>query len=103
MKIKANENSLEKSVYKRAIKEGWCCFKFTPDGKKGYPDRLFYWPVKTGFAKHFAFVELKRKYKEPTALQLLRISELKAQGIHASWADNIEDVFCFLDTIKKLY
>ena len=67
----------------------WCddhnvlFIKFTPFGEKGWPDRIAIFP-----GGHTLWVELKRKGKEPTALQGYRLNQLANLGSYTNWFDN---------------
>ena len=86
----AAEEVLEAMVTKWADDAGVINMKFTPDGQRGWPDRIF---MKHG---RVAFIEFKAVGDIPRKLQELRIAQLKDEGIPALWTDNYRDAIKFL-------
>jgi len=79
------ESSIESKFKTYVESRGGVCLKLTPEGQKGWPDRLVVYE-----GGHF-FIELKRKGKEPRKLQWYRINKLKRMRHAAFWTDNIEE------------
>lgn len=86
-KLEADE---EKTILKWCKSNGVFFIKFTPMGEKGWPDRIAIFP-----GGGHVWVELKRRGKEPRALQFHRIENLRKQGAVAVWYDNAEDCIEF--------
>jgi hypothetical protein len=84
------ESVLEARVVFWALGEGMLTFKFTPQGQRGWPDRLF---IHNGLC---AFVEMKAVQDKPRKLQEFNISILNEHGTPAIWTDNYEEAIKFL-------
>lgn len=85
------EKDIEKKLKLWAKARGIICIKYTPQGEKGWPDRIFVLPRGT-----HVWLELKRKGEEPTPLQYYRLEQLRDQGAIAYWSD------CWLDACDYL-
>lgn len=71
------------SVY--AESRGWFEVKIMQTSKRGFPDRFY---ARKG---RIVLVEYKAPGEKPTAQQLKRHSELRAQGVEVHVIDNLED------------
>ena len=85
---RAAEATLEKRVTQWCVEQGVMTFKFTPAGRRGWPDRQFI------FQGRVCFIEFKAVKERPKALQLHCIELLNDAGIPAiytsSYAESIE-------------
>ena len=79
------ESQIEKEVCLWAKAQGILPVKFTPMGETGWPDRIFFRHGRT------MLIEFKAPGKPLRPLQKLRIDQLRQQGIHAEYHDNLED------------
>lgn len=77
------EAKIEDEARRLARKHGIYTRKFTSPGHTGVPDRLFI------FEGIVLFIEFKAEGEEPDPLQAREIRKLMAQGVLATWADNM--------------
>jgi hypothetical protein len=75
------EKDIEGNVVRWAAKRGFLTLK-VKFADIGYPDRLFISPK-----GHTIFIEFKVPGKKPDPIQNFRLSQLRARGIPAYWAD----------------
>jgi Holliday junction resolvase len=69
------EQQIQTKIIKQLTKEGWLCLKIIKLSASGYPDLLCHRDGET------MYIEVKRHIGKLSALQELRISELRAKGI----------------------
>lgn len=74
------EAHVEQYLYRQIKKLGGMCLKFT-SGITGVPDRIVILDGKT------VFIEAKAPGKDPTKLQLFRMSQMRAAGAHVRVID----------------
>jgi hypothetical protein len=68
------ERDIEKYLVKKIKGIGGLCYKFQSPGNAGVPDRICI------IAGRVFFVELKAPTKKPTALQAVKIKEIRERG-----------------------
>ena len=84
---KKAESSIEKSACAKAFQRyGVRSFKMNGPGRRGNPDRLFYWRE-----RNLLFIEFKRPGEEPEPLQLHVHHILRDCGFQVEVCDNVED------------
>ncbi len=88
------ESQIETKLVAYCRKAGLLTYKFSSPSHRGVPDRII---LGNG---RVMFLELKAPGKEPTALQQRTGDEMRAAGIHWTWADSyssakdaVEDFF----------
>jgi len=69
------EQQIQTKIIKQLTKEGWLCLKIIKLSASGYPDLLCHRDGET------MYIEVKRPVGKLSALQELRILELRAKGI----------------------
>lgn len=79
------EASIEKSVCRYAKGLGVLAIKFSPMGRRGWPDRIFLYKGRV------LFIEFKAPGKKATPLQANAMEKLKAEGFDVFLADNARD------------
>ncbi len=92
------EAKIEDTVCKYAKRRGFYTRKFSSPAHRGVPDRLFI--SRTG--GHVFFIEFKAPGKEPTALQLRELDEIRGRGGNAYWVDNALDGKKIIDSYDAL-
>jgi hypothetical protein len=85
-----SESVVEGQVVKWCVEQGIICFKFTPQGRRGWPDRQFICEGRV------AFIEFKAVGDKPRPLQAHCLRLLNDAGIPAIWSDNFEESIKFL-------
>jgi len=81
---------IENETVNRAEAAGYEARKVSWVGRRGGPDRLF---IRPGRA---VFIEFKAPGEEPTAQQQKELDRLRAAGLDATWADNVDDALRIL-------
>jgi hypothetical protein len=84
------ESQVEKRLRTLVEAEGGLCKKWVCPGWDGAPDRIV---ILHGVTY---FTEMKAPGRYPTALQRLRLDELRAAGALAGWLGSYEDVERFM-------
>ena len=69
------EQQIQTKIIKQLTKEGWLCLKIIKLSASGYPDLLCHRNGET------MYIEVKRPVGKLSALQQLRIAELREKGI----------------------
>jgi Holliday junction resolvase len=69
------EQQIQTKIIKQLTKEGWLCLKIIKLSASGYPDLLCHRNGET------MYIEVKRPVGKLSALQELRIKELREKGI----------------------
>ena len=90
------ESVVEKKVCAWAVEQGIMTFKFTPAGRRGWPDRQFI------FDGRCAFIEFKAEGETIRPLQLHCLELLHDAGIPAIWTSKYEESIEFLTKVFKL-
>lgn len=88
------EAAVENYLVAAVLALGGICIKFR-GSEAGWPDRLVVLP-----GGLVGFIELKRPGQTPRPLQLHRIKQLLARGVHATWADSFQAVDEFLKGLR---
>jgi hypothetical protein len=83
--FKTTESKIEKKVVEWCRKNGVLNYKFASPSNRGVPDRVLMFKGKV------MFLELKRPGNEPTALQDMNMTKIRAAGVWATWANSYED------------
>lgn len=89
------ETALENAVVKWATTRGIICLKLTPDGQRGWPDRMF---ILRG---RVAFIEFKAAGEELRDLQKHRIAQLAGENMNVTWGSDYATLIAWLG--KTLY
>ncbi len=89
------EKEIERALVKEVKKLGGLCLKFNSLSMTGIPDRIV---LLSG--GRLAFVELKRKGKNPRPLQLKRIKDLKNLGFKCFIIDDLTGVKKLTDEMR---
>ncbi len=89
------EKDIEKKLREEVNKMQGIAYKFTSPGNSGVPDRLVLLPN-----GRIYFVELKRPGKEPTKLQRMQISRIRALGFDVRVIDTMQKVEGFIHEIQ---
>jgi len=89
------EAAVEGKVVKWACNRDIICLKLTPDGQRGWPDRMF---ILRG---RVAFIEFKAAGEELRDLQKHRIDRLMEEGIAVTWGSDYDTLIAWLG--KTLY
>jgi hypothetical protein len=84
------ESYVENQVVRWCVEQGIMTFKFTPAGRRGWPDRQFICEGKV------AFIEFKARGERPRPLQEHCLRLLREANIPAIWTDNYEEAIQFL-------
>jgi hypothetical protein len=84
------ESVVEKKVSGWAVEQGILTFKFTPQGQRGWPDRMFIYEGRC------AFVEFKAEGEPLRPLQAHRIQLLNDASIPTIWTSRYEESIEFL-------
>jgi hypothetical protein len=84
------ESSIEHKVNMWAMSHRVLSFKFTPDGVRGLPDRIF---LHNG---RVCFIEFKATGGKPTPLQEFYLNMLREEHIDATCCDNYDDAIGFI-------
>jgi hypothetical protein len=84
MSKRALEKSLEEKGCDYAESRGWFQCKFVSPSINAMPDRFH---MRKG---RVVFIEYKREDEVPTAQQLKRHRDLRAQGAEVYWVDNLQ-------------
>lgn len=82
-----SEKWLEKQLSRRVKETGGLCLKYSNPIVTGFPDRLILYP-----GGLVLWAELKSRGKEPTPLQLHRITQLRRLGFKVWVCDSPETV-----------
>tara|TARA_R110002020_G_scaffold472424_1_gene700421 strand:+ start:14589 stop:14870 length:282 start_codon:yes stop_codon:yes gene_type:complete len=80
------ESQLEGKLAKYAKSKGCLTYKFSSPANRGVPDRIFIGP--TG---KVLFMEIKAPGKEPTALQMMHINQIREHKGLATWTSDFEN------------
>jgi hypothetical protein len=95
--VRVLENKIERAVVRYALhKYGVESLKMTPQGSRGYPDRIFLfpqWPL---------WLEFKRLGEEPKKLQYKRIEQLEELSYEVYWTNDEKDGKYLIDYYAKL-
>jgi hypothetical protein len=67
------------------LRYGVIGLKLTPDGRAGFPDRIFLVP-----GGQPVLIEFKRSGEEPRALQDYYLGQLRQLGYDVHWTDSVE-------------
>ncbi len=89
------EKEIEKKVNTYARETGWLQYKFVSPGKRGVPDRMYFY---TG---HTLMIEYKSLGAKATALQEKEMRLLRRAGIHCYVIDNVTEGKDVLDQLRK--
>lgn len=89
------EKDIEKKLREEVNKMQGIAYKFKSPGNSGVPDRLVLLPN-----GRIYFVELKRPGKEPTKLQRMQISRIRALGFDVRVIDTMQKVEGFIHEIQ---
>jgi hypothetical protein len=84
------ESYVEHKVSAWCVEHGILTLKFTPDGQRGWPDRIF---IRDG---RVAFIEFKADGEEPRPLQMHRMQMLRDANIPVIWTNHFEEAIKFL-------
>ena len=90
------EKDIEKYLVKRVKEIGGKAYKWVSTNYAGVPDRIVFLP-----RGKIIFVELKAPGKVPTALQELRIKELRDLGNTVMVLDSKQGVDLFIDWVTQ--
>lgn len=82
-----SEKALERYLVERVKSLGGVCLKYSNPGMVGYPDRICLLP-----GGRVLWVELKSKGEKPTAIQLIRHSQMSAIGHSVHVCDSRESI-----------
>ena len=80
-----SEKWLERELCRRVKELGGVALKYSSATRTGYPDRVCLLPEGVT-----VWVELKSKGKHPTALQSMRIADMRALGSAVHVVDSVE-------------
>lgn len=80
------ESELETKLTQYCQEIGALTYKFRSVGIRGVPDRVIIYRGKV------MFIELKAPGKKPSPQQYYHLRRIKAQGVIAEWADNIQRI-----------
>jgi hypothetical protein len=89
------ESFVEAKVAVWCVERGIITLKFTPDGQRGWPDRIF---IRDG---RVAFIEFKADGEQPRPLQMHRMQLLNDANIPVIWTNSFEEAIKFLE--KELH
>ena len=89
------EKEIEKKVNTHARETGWLQFKFVSPGKRGVPDRMYF------YKGHTLMIEFKALGGRTTELQEKEMRLLRKAGIHCYVIDNVTEGKDVLDTLKE--
>lgn len=89
------EKEIEAHVNKHAKETGWLQYKFVSPGKRGVPDRMYF------FQGHCLMVEFKKLGKKPTALQEKEMRLLRKAGVTCEVVDNVTEGKYLLDQLAE--
>lgn len=87
------EAVVEKKLVQWAVKRNIICLKLTPDGQRGWPDRMF---VANG---RVAFIEFKAAGEPLRELQKYRIDQLIVARVPVFWTHSYADAVSFLEEV----
>jgi hypothetical protein len=93
----SSESPLEKEIERKIVfhckARGLLCYKFVSPANSGVPDRTILGQGKA------LYLEVKRRGKQPTALQLREIARINKVGgaVAANWCDSIEQARLIID------
>ena len=85
------ESSIEYAVCRWADQRGLEYVKLNLQGRRGYPDRLFFIPGGRPF-----LLELKRPGAKPDKLQQYQIDRLRKKGYDVEWTDSKDQAVAWL-------
>ncbi len=88
------EREIEKHVKAHARRNGWLHYKFVSPGKRGVPDRMYF------YHGHCVMIEFKSLGGRTTALQDKEMRLLRAAGIHCYVIDNVTEGKDVLDQLQ---
>ena len=88
------ENEIEKMVNTYARETGWLQYKFVSPGKRGVPDRIYF------YRGHCLVIEYKALGKKATALQEKELRAIRSAGIDGYVIDNVTEGKDVLDRHK---
>lgn len=86
MKNKLRERDIEEAFVRYAKTRKCLIYKFSSPSHRGVCDRIVIAP--SGLTGYF---EVKRPGEEPTPLQQKFINDVKKQGAHSAWFDNVAE------------
>lgn len=81
------ESKIESHAVKKGESLGAEVRKVVYQGRKGSPDRWFFFP-----GAQLLIIELKRPGEKPEPLQKHEMNELRKKGFYVAWTDSIEGV-----------
>ena len=81
------ESKIETHAVKKGEALGAEVRKVVYQGRKGSPDRWFFFPK-----GQLLIIELKRPGEKPDPLQKYEMNELRKKGFYVAWTDSIEGV-----------
>ena len=90
-RVATDERTVEQRVTDWAFTQSILVLKFTPQGQRGWPDRMFVLPNGT-----ICFIEFKRENKKPRKLQWARIAMLHAYQVPAEYFDDADKAISWL-------
>lgn len=80
------EATIERTIRREAIADGWLVRKVSFSGTRGAPDRVF------GKNRRAVFIEFKAPGEKPSRQQLKRQDELRdVFGIEVYWCDDYDE------------
>ena len=88
--LRKAEADVENRVCKWAVEQGIMTFKFTPAGRRGWPDRMFLCEGRV------AFIEFKAERERPKGLQLHCIELLNDAKVPAIYTSRYDEAINFL-------
>ena len=88
------EKEIEKHVNDHAKSTGWLQYKFVSPGKRGVPDRMYF------YRSYCLMIEFKMLGRKPTALQEKEMRLLRKAGIQCEIVDNVTEGRHLLDTLR---
>ena len=91
------EKEIEAAVNRHARETGWLQYKFVSPGKRGVPDRIYF------YNGHTLCIEFKAFNRKTTALQEKEMRALRKAGISCYVIDNITEGKDVLDTLRDLW
>jgi len=97
------ESHIEQFFTAKAEKAGYVVLKFSPAGRRGYPDRVVLGRPRSGrenmYYGRVLFVEFKRPGEKLRALQVARHDDLVQRGYQVAVVDSREKAIALLRMI----
>jgi len=89
------EKEIERAVNAHARRTGWLQYKFVSPGKRGVPDRIYF------YKGHTLCIEFKSLGKLPAAIQEKEMRNMRRAGIFCYVIDNVTEGKDVLDQLRE--